>query len=146
VDIRDPARHTRRHGSPEYVQSTLLPLSSTPSNSLTVGGPDRPPSKRQLAQARSEAEQARRAARSTQPSSSSANPSYPTSPTQQANEGWGTWATRAFNERTEKLNAVTDNMNNLSANSAGWADDVSKFVGKQKRGFVMGAVKSKFGF
>jgi hypothetical protein len=68
------------------------------------------------------------------------------SPTSQANEGWGTWATRAFNERTEKLNAVTDNMNNLSANSAGWADDVSKFVGKQKRGFVMGAVKSKFGF
>jgi syntaxin-binding protein 5 len=41
---------------------------------------------------------------------------------------------------------MTDNMNNLSANSAGWADDVSKFVGKQKRGFVMGAVKSKFGF
>jgi syntaxin-binding protein 5 len=116
-------------------------------NPPTVGGPDRPPSKRQLAQARSEAEQARRAARAGQPSSSSANPSYPTmSPTSQANEGWGTWATRAFNERTEKLNAVTDNMNNLSANSAGWADDVSKFVGKQKRGFVMGAVKSKFGF
>lgn len=37
-------------------------------------------------------------------------------------------------------------MDNLSQNSAGWADDVNKFVGKQKRGFVMGAMKSKFGF
>jgi syntaxin-binding protein 5 len=37
-------------------------------------------------------------------------------------------------------------MNNLQENSAGWADDVNKFVNKQKRGLVMGAVKSKFGF
>jgi syntaxin-binding protein 5 len=68
------------------------------------------------------------------------------SPTTQADEGWGAWASRQFNERTEKLNAVSDNMNNLSQNSAGWADDVNKYVNKQKRGLVMGAVKGKFGF
>ena len=38
-----------------------------------------------------------------------------------------------------------DNMENLSSNSKGWADDVNKYVNKQKRGFVMGAMKSKFG-
>lgn len=99
-----------------------------------------------LAQARAEEEQQRRANRAAAPaSSSSAHPSYPTqaTPTQ---EGWGAWATRQFNERTEKLNAVGDSMDNLSANSAGWADDVNKFVNKQKRGLVTGMVKSKFGF
>jgi syntaxin-binding protein 5 len=101
-----------------------------------------------LAQARSEAEQARRSARANAVASSSSNsgyPSYPTSPTP-SNEGWGAWASRQFNERTEKLNAVSDGMNNLSQNSAGWADDVNKYVNKQKRGLVMGAMKSKFGF
>ncbi|KAF9701534.1 hypothetical protein EKO04_000657 [Ascochyta lentis] len=112
---------------------------------LLIGGPDRPPSKRMLAQARAEEEQHRRANRAAAPaSSSSAYPSYPTQAAS-ANEGWGAWASRQINERTEKLNAVGDSMDNLSANSAGWADDVSKFVNKQKRGLVMGAVKSKFG-
>ncbi|KAH3941288.1 hypothetical protein HBI56_208810 [Parastagonospora nodorum] len=116
---------------------------------LLIGGPDRPPSKRMLAQARSEAEQARRSAARSNPrpgsSSSSAYPSYPTN-APPANEGWSAWATRQFNERTEGLNQVSEGMNNLSNNSAGWADDVNKFVGKQKRGLVMGAMKSKFGF
>lgn len=102
-----------------------------------------------LAQARSEAEQALRSVARANPrpgsSSSSAYPSYPTNAAP-ANEGWGAWATRQFNERTEGLNQVSEGMNNLSNNSAGWADDVNKFVGKQKRGLVMGAMKSKFGF
>lgn len=98
-----------------------------------------------LAQTRAEEEQHRRANRAAAPaSSSSAYPSYPTQASA-TDEGWGAWASRQFNERTEKLNAVGDSMDNLSANSAGWADDVNKFVGKQKRGLVMGAVKSKFG-
>ncbi|KAH8727170.1 lethal giant larvae like, C-terminal-domain-containing protein [Phaeosphaeriaceae sp. PMI808] len=114
---------------------------------LLIGGPDRPPSKRMQAQARSEAEQARREARtqSGASSSTSAYPSYPGSNPPPTNEGWGSWATRQFNERTERLNAVGDSMNNLSNSSAGWADDVNKYVNKQKRGFVMGAVKGKFG-
>lgn len=100
-----------------------------------------------LAQTRSEAEQARRANRA---SGSIASSAYPRDPRDgvapPSNEGWGSWASRQFNERTEKLQGMSDGMNNLSVNSQGWADDVNKFVGKQKRGFVMGAVKSKFGF
>ncbi|KAF2026822.1 hypothetical protein EK21DRAFT_73331 [Setomelanomma holmii] len=79
-------------------------------------------------------------------SASTGYPSYPTASAIPNDEGWGAWASRQFNERTEKLNAVSDGMNNLQQNSAGWAEDVNKFVNKQKRGLVMGAVKSKFGF
>lgn len=98
------------------------------------------------AQARAEAELQRRATARSNPAaaSSSAYPSYPT--VQPTNEGWGAWASRQFNERTEKLNQVGDSMDSLQQNSAGWADDVNKYVSKQKRGFIMGAVKGKFGF
>lgn len=108
---------------------------------LLIGGPDRPPSKRMLAQARADEQQRRQDARmGNRPgASSSAAGADP-------NEGWGEWASRQLNERTEKLNLVGDSMDNLSNNSKGWADDVNKYVAKQKRGFVMGAVKSKFGF
>jgi len=51
---------------------------------------------------------------------------------------------RAMNERMQNLSTMGDSMQNLQDNSAGWAEDVSKFVGKQKRGLVLGAVKSKF--
>ncbi|KAL5403625.1 hypothetical protein PMIN04_012784 [Paraphaeosphaeria minitans] len=107
---------------------------------LLIGGPDRPPSRHMLAQAQADEAQRRRNARHPgQPSTSSAAPSP-------ADEGWGAWASRTLNERTEKLNIVGDSMDNLSSNSKGWADDVNKYVAKQKRGFVTGAVKSKFGF
>lgn len=86
---------------------------------------------------RADEEQRRRDARQGGSSSSAPPPE---------NEGWGAWATRQLNERTEKLNLVGDSMNSLEQNSAGWADDVNKFVNKQKRGLVMGAMKSKFGF
>ncbi|KAF2000340.1 hypothetical protein P154DRAFT_554215 [Amniculicola lignicola CBS 123094] len=103
---------------------------------LLIGGADRPPSKRMLAQARSDELQRRRDAG---PQAAGASSPPPT------NEGWGAWATRNLNERTERLNIVSDSMDNLSQNSAKWNEDVSKFVAKQKRGLVMGAVKSKFG-
>lgn len=61
------------------------------------------------------------------------------------NEGYWEWTQRQLSERTEKLGLMGDNMDNLQKNSSGFADDVNKFVSKQKRGFVMGAVKSKFG-
>jgi syntaxin-binding protein 5 len=111
----------------------------------TVGGPDRPLSKRQLAQQRAEAEQERRRDNASSISPAAQYQPYPTQANTQTQEGWGAWASRQLNERTEKLNIVSDGMDNLSQNSAGWADDVNKFVSKQKRGFVMGAVKSKFG-
>jgi hypothetical protein len=91
-----------------------------------------------IAQARSDEEQRRREVRSN-PAAASSSSTAPEA------EGWGAWASRQLNERTEKLNLVGDSMNNLEQNSRGWADDVGKFVSKQKRGFVMGAVKSKFG-
>jgi syntaxin-binding protein 5 len=118
---------------------------------LLIGGPDRPPSTRQLAQDRADAEhqrlQDRRAGRSASGVPATGYPSYPTAASNSgAEEGWGAWASRTLNERTEKLGLAGDSMDQLSSNSKGWADDVNKFVGKQKRGFVMGAVKSKFGF
>ena len=114
--------------------------------SPAVGGPDRPLSNRQLAQQRAEAEQERRRDNASSSMSPAAQyQSYPGQTDTQAEEGWGAWASRQLNERTEKLNIVGDSMDNLSQNSAGWANDVNKFVGKQKRGFVMGAMKSKFG-
>ncbi|KAM5359331.1 hypothetical protein ACJZ2D_014562 [Fusarium nematophilum] len=97
---------------------------------LLVGGPDRPPSKRMLEAAAAE----QRAARTGEPSASGAN----------SQEGWGDYLTRQLNERTEKLNIMGDNMENLQEQSAGWANDVNKFMNKQKRNVVMGGLKSKF--
>lgn len=105
-----------------------------------VGGPDRPLSKRQLAQNQQHELDARRAQLSQR-----TNTGASSSSAAESNETWGAWASRQLNERTEKLNLVGDSMDNLQNNSKGWAEDVNKFVGRQKRGFVMGAVKSKFG-
>lgn len=99
---------------------------------LLVGGPDRPPSKRMLDAAAAE----RRAQQSGDAgSSSSAN---------RSNEGWGDYLTRQLNERTEKLNIMGDSMEGLQEQSQGWATDVNKYINKQKRGLVMGSIKSKF--
>jgi hypothetical protein len=106
---------------------------------LLIGGPDRPPSKRMLEQARAEGMQRRADARSAnQPESSSGAP-------KENEEGYWAYMQRQINERTEKLGTVNDNMDRLGESSSKWSDDVSKFVQKQKRGLVMGAVKSRFG-
>lgn len=98
---------------------------------ILVGGPDRPPSKRMLEAAAAE----KRAA---------SNPGAGPSSATRAQEGWGDYLTRQLNERTEKLNIMGDSMDNLQEQSQGWADDVNKFINKQKRNMVMGSVKSKF--
>ncbi|XWW92667.1 hypothetical protein V2A60_000592 [Cordyceps javanica] len=98
---------------------------------ILVGGPDRPPSKRMLDAAAAE----QRAARQGGAGSSAAGG---------AQEGWGSYLSRQLAERTEKLNIMGDSMDNLQAQSQGWADDVNKYMSKQKRGLVMGALKSKF--
>ncbi|CAH0019132.1 unnamed protein product [Clonostachys rhizophaga] len=95
---------------------------------LLVGGPDRPPSKRML-----EAAAAERRATAAGGGSSS-----------QDQEGWGDYLTRQLNERTEKLNMMGDTMDSLQNQSQGWADDVSKYMNKQKRNLVLGSLKSKF--
>ena len=99
---------------------------------LLVGGPGRPPSKRMMEAAAAE----QRAARS------GAGPVG--AAVAGGQETWGAYLTRQLNERTEKLNIMGDGMDNLQQQSQGWADDVNKYVNKQKRNLVMGTLKSKF--
>ncbi|KAE9966062.1 hypothetical protein BLS_007235 [Venturia inaequalis] len=110
------------------------PQHVTPSDmDLLIGGPDRPPSKRMIAQARSDEAAAKQASR---PGASGAPAG--------AQEGYWEYMQRQLNERTEKLGLVNDNVNKLEQNSSSWADDVGKFVNKQKKNMVMGAIKGKF--
>lgn len=115
---------------------------------LLISGPDRPPSKREIAAARDEErtrlEQERAAKR--QATESSAAAAAGGAVEGASDEGYWAYLQRQMNERTERLNIMGDNMERLQGNSAGFASDVQKFVAKQKRGMVMGAVKSKFGF
>jgi len=41
-------------------------------------------------------------------------------------------------ERTERLGMMGEGVDRLEENSAGWAEDVNKFVARQKRGLMMG--------
>ncbi|PPJ52336.1 hypothetical protein CBER1_10226 [Cercospora berteroae] len=109
----------------------------TPSDmDILIGGPDRPPSKRMIAQAKAEEEQRRKAGRS---ATASANVG-------QQDEGYWAYMQRQLAERTEKLNLVGDNMEQLEQNSSNWLNDVNKFVNKQKRNAAGGIIKAKFGF
>ncbi|TAQ88158.1 hypothetical protein B7494_g3520 [Chlorociboria aeruginascens] len=102
---------------------------------LLIGGPDRPPSKRMMA---ASAEEERLARGNGMGSSSSSGPGG------REPEGWGDYMTRQLNERTEKLNIMGDSMERVQENSQGWADDVSKFVGKQKRNLILGSITGKW--
>ena len=93
---------------------------------LLVGGPERPPSKRMREQARADAQQ--------QSSQRSGGAAAATS----EEEGYWAYMQRQMTERTEKLGLVGDGMDNLEQNSAGWLQDVNKFVGKQKRSAATG--------
>jgi syntaxin-binding protein 5 len=103
---------------------------------ILIGGPDRPPSKRMLMQARADEAQARADARAGKAPANGQN----------QDEGYWAYMQRQLNERTEKLGIVGDNMERLESNSRGWVEDVNKFVGQQKRNLLGAAVKSKFGF
>jgi hypothetical protein len=109
----------------QYVSPTDL--------DLLIGGPDRPPSKRMLAAAAEEDRLARM---------QGAGPSRAAGT--QSSEGWGEFMTRQLNERTEKLNIMGDSMDKVQENSAGWVDDVNKFVSKQKRNMVLGGLTGKW--
>ncbi|SMQ55332.1 unnamed protein product [Zymoseptoria tritici ST99CH_3D7] len=112
----------------------------TPSDmDILIGGPERPPSKRMIAQSRSEEEQRRQAARVGAGSSAVA--------ARDAGQEEGYWGymQRQLAERTEKLGLVGDSMENLEQNSKSWVDDVNKFVSKQKRGAATGLIKARFG-
>ncbi|KAI1385344.1 lethal giant larvae like, C-terminal-domain-containing protein [Hypoxylon trugodes] len=104
----------------QYVSPTDL--------DLLIGGPDRPPSKRMISAAAAMERNAR------------AGPSAQSG----GQEGWGEYLTRQLNERTEKLNIMNDSLDSAADSSQRWADDMSKFVGQQKRKMVLGAFTSKF--
>ncbi|TQS38692.1 hypothetical protein Golomagni_00797 [Golovinomyces magnicellulatus] len=92
---------------------------------LLIGGPDRPPSRRT---SRTAAEKLDLKNKSQKEGS---------------NESWGDYMARQINERTEKLDIVSDSMNKIQENSQNWADDISKFVKQQKKSMIIGAVTSK---
>lgn len=52
---------------------------------------------------------------------------------------------RQMEERTKNINLMGEGMNNLQESSQAWADDVGKFVNRQKRNMIFGAAKGKFG-
>ncbi|KHJ34295.1 putative snare-dependent exocytosis protein [Erysiphe necator] len=62
----------------------------------------------------------------------------------QGSESWGDFMARQLNERTEKLDLVGDSLNKIQESSQSWANDVSKFVKKQKRGMMLNAVTGRF--
>jgi syntaxin-binding protein 5 len=98
---------------------------------LLIGGPDRPPSKRMMAAAAAEGRDRGLAGQSSPGPSGS-------------QEGWGDYMTRQLNERTEKLNLVGDSMERVQENSASFAEEASKWAGKQKRNIILGGITGKF--
>ncbi|KAL8915614.1 MAG: hypothetical protein Q9172_006846 [Xanthocarpia lactea] len=102
-----------------------------------IGGPNRPPSKRMVEQRRAEEEQQRALKRSATAGSSSA---------ETQDEGYWAYMQRQMQERTQSLNIMGDSTDKVEESSSNWADDVNKFVSKQKKKAVMGFVGSKLGF
>jgi hypothetical protein len=98
---------------------------------ILIGGPDRPPSKRMIAQSRAEEEEMRKAGRASAAGAASSS-------TASGEEGYWAYMQRQLAERTEKLGLVGDSMESLEKNSSNWLDDVNKFVSKQKRGAATG--------
>ena len=108
----------------QYVSPTDL--------DLLIGGAERPPSKRMIAAAAAEQRTARSGGGGTTAGGSGSQ------------EGWGDYLTRQINERTEKLNIMGDSVDKLQQSASGWAEDVDKYVNKQKRSFLLGGLKKSF--
>ncbi|KAK3677333.1 Lethal(2) giant larvae sro7 [Recurvomyces mirabilis] len=116
----------------------------TPSDlTLLISGPGRPVSKRMLQQQALEAETARKAGRA---GGKAAVPPGAAGAAGTDQETYWAYMQRQVQERTEKLGLVGDGVENLEANSAGWMEDVNKYVNKQKRGVATSVLKAKFGF
>ncbi|KAK3321597.1 lethal giant larvae like, C-terminal-domain-containing protein [Apodospora peruviana] len=126
-DLATPPRPTISNlqwiSGTQYVSPTDL--------DLLIGGPDRPASKRMLAATAAEQQQARAGGASARAGGTTAD----------GQEGWGEYLTRQLNERTERLNIMGDSMDNLQQSSANWADDVGKYMNKQKRNVLLGGIK-----
>ena len=116
----------------------------TPSDmDLLIGGPNRPPSKRMLAEMREAEQQNRLAAIQGRAPPPMGRPGA--GPAGGEEEGYYAWMQRQVQERTERLGLTGDSMDRAAEASNDWSDGVSSFVAKQKRNMVMGAIGSKFG-
>lgn len=60
-----------------------------------------------------------------------------TSASGRQNEGYWAYMQRQVQERTENLNIMGDSMDRLEDTSTSYANDVNKYVGKQKKKAVM---------
>jgi hypothetical protein len=112
---------------------SISPIRILQPNRLTlrsVGGPDRPPSKRTAEQMRADEQERRRAARGGR--------SAPESAAKGEQEGYWSYMQRQVQERTQQLGLTGDSMDRLEENSGEWANDVSKYVSTQKRKAVFG--------
>lgn len=104
----------------------------TPSDlDLLIGGPNRPPSKRMLAQAQADDTQRRAAGR--------AGGSGNAAAVGQQDQGYWAYMQQQLAERTEKLSVVNDGMDSLEQSTSNWLGDVNKFVNKQKKNAVTGS-------
>lgn len=103
---------------------------------MFIGGPDRPPSKRMIEQQRAD-EEARRVASRQAADGPSGTGRHPP---ERQEEGYWAYMQRQIQERTENLGLAGDNMEKLEDNSAGFADDVNKYVSSQKKKAVMGCM------
>lgn len=106
---------------------------------VLIGGPDRPPSKRMLAEMRAqqdaEFQRQREAAKTGQ--------AVPKDPNQ---ETYWEYMQRQIQERTENLGLAGDSLDRTAEGASSWSNDVNKFVAKQKRQAALGFIGSKFGF
>ena len=126
-NIFDPNRLIPPRPTISTVQWVTGTQYITPSDmDILIGGPDRPPSKRMIAQAAADDEQRRKAGGSTVAGAA------------QSEEGYWAYMQRQIQERTEKLGIMGDNMDSLEQNSNNWLEDVNKFVGRQKRNAATG--------
>jgi hypothetical protein len=112
----------------------------TPSDmDVLIGGPDRPPSKRMVAEMRAaqeaEFQRQREAARTGRPP-----------PPNQNQETYWAYMQRQLAERTEALGLAESSIDRAAESSDSWSKDVSSFVAKQKRQAALGFIGSKFGF
>lgn len=57
-------------------------------------------------------------------------------------EGYWAYMQRQMQERTQNLNIMGDSMDHVEESSSSWADDVNKYVSKQKKKAVMGCKSS----
>ena len=119
---------------------------------ILIGGPDRPPSKRMLAEmrdadirARDEVRLARRGSPAPGGGSLRDRQAALGATHNQSAETWGAYMQRQINERTEQLGLTGDSMDRTAEDSKGFSDEVSKYIAKQKRQVALGFIGSKFG-